>query len=341
MELGRQIKALRQSRGVTQEGLAEALGVTAQSVSKWERDAAAPDIQLLPALSAYFGVTIDELFALDDDTRMERIQNMLWDERALDRAVAERESRFLLEKARREPDSGRPWTLLAQLENHMAQEHRDRAAEYARTALTREPGQKDAHSELVQAMGGRLADWCAASHGGLIDWYKDYVDRNPGDWGGCMWLLDQLIDDQRFDEAREYHARLARADHTFRTPLYEGLILWHEGRRTDAAAVWERMQRDFADDWCVWFCMGDAMARAGQYERAKELYRKSAAMQPAPRYTDAFESVAKICELQRDWPGAIAAVEEERAVLAEEWNTTSGETVDRLDRELVRLRTKM
>ena len=127
MELGRQIKALRQSRGVTQEGLAEALGVTAQSVSKWERDAAAPDIQLLPALSAYFGVTIDELFALDDDTRMERIQNMLRDERALDRAVAERESRFLLEKARREPDSGRPWTLLAQLENHMAQERRHAA----------------------------------------------------------------------------------------------------------------------------------------------------------------------------------------------------------------------
>ena len=87
--------------------------------------------------------------------------------------------------------------------------------------------------------------------------------------------------------------------------------------------------------------MGDAMARTGQYERAKELYRKSAAMQPAPRYTDAFESVAKICELQRDWPGAVAAVEEERAVLAEDWNTTSGETVDRLDRELARLRAKM
>ena len=165
MELGRQIKALRQGRGVTQEGLAEALGVTAQAVSKWERDAAAPDIQLLPALSAYFGVTIDELFALDDDTRMERIQNMLWDERALDRAVVERESRFLLEKARREPDSGRPWTLLAQLENHMAQEHRDRAAEYARTALTREPGQKDARRNRVMLTDkGRAAvEGCQAA----------------------------------------------------------------------------------------------------------------------------------------------------------------------------------
>ena len=77
MEIGNQIKALRLARGVTQETLAEKLGVSAQAVSKWERGATAPDVQLLPSLSAYFGVTIDALFALSDETRMERIQNMI------------------------------------------------------------------------------------------------------------------------------------------------------------------------------------------------------------------------------------------------------------------------
>lgn len=76
MEIGNQIKALRQQRGVTQEAVAAALGVTAQAVSKWENGAAAPDIALLPALSAYFGVTIDELFR-PEGTYPNRAQRLL------------------------------------------------------------------------------------------------------------------------------------------------------------------------------------------------------------------------------------------------------------------------
>lgn len=64
MEIGNQIKLLRQWRGITQEEMAQHFGITAQAVSKWERGAATPDIALLPEISAYFGVTIDELFAL-------------------------------------------------------------------------------------------------------------------------------------------------------------------------------------------------------------------------------------------------------------------------------------
>ena len=71
MEIGNQIKAMRLRRGITQEQMANHFGVTPQAVSKWERGVATPDISLLPDLSAYFGVTIDELFALSDETRME------------------------------------------------------------------------------------------------------------------------------------------------------------------------------------------------------------------------------------------------------------------------------
>ena len=59
---------------------------------------AAPDISLLPALSAYFGVTIDELFALSDATRMGRIENMLWDVRFLNAADVEKMSLLLKER---------------------------------------------------------------------------------------------------------------------------------------------------------------------------------------------------------------------------------------------------
>lgn len=61
LKLHEQLAFLRRQKGVTQEELAQALGVTNQSVSKWESGQCCPDIQLLPELAAYFGVTVDEL----------------------------------------------------------------------------------------------------------------------------------------------------------------------------------------------------------------------------------------------------------------------------------------
>lgn len=341
MELGNKIRALRLQRGATQEALAKELDVSPQAVSKWEREAALPDVQLLPALSAYFGVTIDELFDLSDDTRMERIQNMLWDERVLDRDTVAREEAFLLERARREPEDGRPHALLADLENHLAREHRARAADYAKQALAREPDRKGAHSELVEAMGGKAADWYVANHRELIDWYKGFLAKNPGHRGGCLWLLDQLIDDERLAEARDYLARYEELDGSFRGPLYRGLILWREGAHDQAMAVWEDMCRRWPEDWLVWFSMGDVMARMGRYDQALAHYRKALAFQPRPRYVDPWESMAQVCQIQGDWAGAVQALEEELAVLAQDWDTTTGETADRLRRRIGQLRARI
>ncbi len=62
MEIGRNIKILRQKNGLTQEALADRLGITYQAVSKWETDANTPDIALLPELARIFGTSIDSLF---------------------------------------------------------------------------------------------------------------------------------------------------------------------------------------------------------------------------------------------------------------------------------------
>lgn len=59
--LNEQIAFLRKAKGTTQEELAKALGVTNQAVSKWESSQCCPDIQLLPDIADYFGVSIDEL----------------------------------------------------------------------------------------------------------------------------------------------------------------------------------------------------------------------------------------------------------------------------------------
>ena len=62
--LGKRIAAHRRRLGLTQDRLAELLGVTAQAVSKWENDQSCPDISLLPKLSQVFGCTTDELLGI-------------------------------------------------------------------------------------------------------------------------------------------------------------------------------------------------------------------------------------------------------------------------------------
>lgn len=63
MELiGKKIRTLRKNKKMTQEQLAEVLSVSPQSVSKWENGLSVPDIELLPIIARYFGITMDELF---------------------------------------------------------------------------------------------------------------------------------------------------------------------------------------------------------------------------------------------------------------------------------------
>ena len=67
LDLGKRIRELRQRNRITQETLAEALGVTSQAVSRWEASGSYPDMEIVPAIANYFGVSIDELFGYDNN----------------------------------------------------------------------------------------------------------------------------------------------------------------------------------------------------------------------------------------------------------------------------------
>ena len=61
MTIGQKLTALRKARGMTQEELSEAIGVTRQTISKWELDTSTPDLDYLCKLCDLFGVTADYL----------------------------------------------------------------------------------------------------------------------------------------------------------------------------------------------------------------------------------------------------------------------------------------
>ena len=87
MTMGSVIINHRKRLGLTQEALAQELGVTNQAVSKWELEQACPDVTLLPALADIFGITIDELFGREPKKQEMLCADVAWSEDGVLRVV--------------------------------------------------------------------------------------------------------------------------------------------------------------------------------------------------------------------------------------------------------------
>ncbi len=76
MGIGTQIRLLRKEKGISQDTLAQQLGVTYQAVSKWENGSTMPDITMLPVIARYFGVSVDYLLDYDLHNADEEIRSL-------------------------------------------------------------------------------------------------------------------------------------------------------------------------------------------------------------------------------------------------------------------------
>ena len=77
LRIGENIKFLRKAADITQETLAEMLGVSCQSVSRWELGACYPDMELLPAIAEIFRCSADSLLGIDDSTEKAKVDQYL------------------------------------------------------------------------------------------------------------------------------------------------------------------------------------------------------------------------------------------------------------------------
>ena len=73
LKMGRNLRVLRQTKDLTQEELAEAIGVSPQAISRWENDVALPDVARLPGMADFFDVSVDELMGRDSEDRKRRV----------------------------------------------------------------------------------------------------------------------------------------------------------------------------------------------------------------------------------------------------------------------------
>ena len=250
MELGKKIRQLRFKAGLTQEQLAEKLGIAPQSVSKWENAVAMPDITALPLIAEVFGVSIDDLFDLTAEQRFNRIENRMDMEEELPPDVFLEYEEFLKTRLADPRHKKRSAELMAYLYWHRMNSYARKASCSAREAIRMAPGEKVCQWMLADAEKHAVWDWNIANHAKAVDFYRELAEANPETRLPYLYLLDNLIADHRTEEAERYLARLRALPDTnpIMNEVYRAHIALARFDEPGADAIMEALGEKYADE---------------------------------------------------------------------------------------------
>ena len=326
MDIGNKIKLLRHKIGATQEQLGEKLGVSAQSISKWETGVTMPDITLLPILSSELGVTIDELFDLTVEQKLQRIEKRIdIEEDFPDDVFYEYENTLKIQLEEFE-DRRKVLSLLARLYHHRAESYLSKVSKYAREAILLAPEVKDCQWMLQKSDGAVSWDWNCSNHTDVIDFYKKVIESDtviPKTPLPYYDLIDNLIADHRTKEAEEYLNKCAKlpSHRPFLIPVYKAYIALAEYDTKKADDIMESALSEFSDNAGFLFETAQYYARKCEYEKAIAYYEQSweAEKHQMPRFTDALDGLATIYVIMNNSDKAIETYDRLIACLKSEW----------------------
>ncbi len=263
------LRRLRQQKGLTQEQLANHLGVSVQSVSRWECAITLPDVMLLPELARLYGVTVDDLYRSDARGYPSYAQRLLAvyesSGRTEDFLAAEQEFARMTERT---ADDLRAWGVLY---HYMMSS----CARLAQQKLEQAMDRPDATEQVyLSAAQQRLLLLCAQGGGaGEVRRYADALADNPAD--RRLWLLTVA--------AMEFAGEPERALQT----ALEGLdrfgdhvqLMIHAGdlcrtlRRYDEAFSWWKRALDQDSSYLdAVYSMGFCHEELGQWEEAHRVW---------------------------------------------------------------------
>ena len=340
MELGKKIKQLRCRAGLTQEQLAGQLGIAPQSVSKWENAAAMPDITALPLLAEIFGVTIDELFDLTVEQRLNRIENRMDVEEELPQDVFREYEDFLQAQLTAAPYRKRATELLSYLYWHRMNAYAQKVSRYAKDAIRRSPGEKGNYWELLQAERHAVWDWNMANHSKAIDFYREIVEANPGVSLPYMYLIDNLIADHRADEAEQWLDRYSALEgaHPVMKRVYRAYIALARFDAPTADRIIDDLLKEQPENDAALFEAAQYYAAKCDYEKAIDCYERAFAADPKrPRYQDALMGIADIYRITGDRRKAAQTYDRIVDLLENEWGFTDEVELQTAKKEQARL----
>ena len=327
MNIGNKIKQLRLKAGLTQEQLGSSLGISAQSVSKWENGVTMPDVSILPLLSSELGVTIDEIFDLTTDQKLQRIERRLDIEEEFSDSVFQEYASFLKHQLDEADDKRKVLSLLARLYHHRMEADSRKVSKYAREAISMAPEIKDCQWLLQKADGASIWDWNVGNHTSVIDFYKKIIEADtvtPPTPLPYYEVMDNLIADHRTKEAEKYLGiyQTLPSHKPFLVPVYQAHIALAEYDVQRADNIMETALKEFAENSGFLFESAQYHARKCAYVKAIEFYELSWAAEETqkPRYTDALQGIATIYEILGDREKAMETYGRILTCLKNEWN---------------------
>ena len=325
MELGKKIKQLRFKAGLTQEQLAEKLGIGAQSVSKWENAVAMPDITTLPLLAEVFGVSIDDLFDLTTEQRLNRIENRMDAEDELPADIFREFESFLQAELNTAKNQKRATELIAYLYWHRMNAEAQKATRYAKEAIRRAPNEKGCQWILNKTDNHAVWDWNMANHTKAVNFYRELAEANPDAALPYMYLLDNLIADHRTDEAERWLERFCALEkaHPVMKRVYRAYIALARFDEPAGDQIMEDLLAEQPDNDSVLFETAQYYAAKADYKKAINIYERAfAADIKRPRFQDALMGIADIYEIMGDYANAAKTYDRIIDLLENEWGLT-------------------
>ena len=326
MELGKKIKQLRYKAGLTQEQLAERMGVSPQSVSKWENAVAMPDITALPQLAEIFGVSIDDLFDLTSEQRLNRIENRMDAEDELPQDIFWEYEEFLKGQTAAEPNKVRATDLLAYLYWHRMNSYGRKASRWAKESIRLHPTEKNNQWILNYTDRHAAWDWNMHNHTDGIEFYKELVKENPDSELCYSYLLDNLIADHRADEAEAALQKMQalKDARPVIVETYRAHIALARFDEKTADRIMEDLLKAHETDWICLFEAAQYYAMKCDYEKAIDLYERCfAATTRRPRFQDELMGISDCYRCMGDYQKAADTYDRIVALLQDEWGMTA------------------
>lgn len=326
MDIGNKIRQLRLKAGLTQDRLGMLLGISAQSISKWETGTTMPDISLLPLLSSELGVTIDEIFDLTIDQKLQRIEKRLDIEEEFEHGIFE-EYENLLKNIQNDGENRRnALSLLARLYHHRMESDSRKVSKYAREAIMTAPEVKDCQWLLQKAEGASVWDWNCLNRADIIKFYKKVIESDtiyPQTPLPYYELINNLIADHRTNEAKEYLEICSTlpAHKPFLIEVFKAHIALAEYNEKLADEIMETALQSYKDDSGFLFEKAQYHARKCEYDKAITYYERSWALEEdkKPRFTDALFGIATIYGILGDKTKALETYDRIIVCLKSEW----------------------
>lgn len=337
MEIGKIIRELRTQKQVQQEEMAQYLGISAQAISKWETGVNLPNITLLPAIATYFGITIDELFQLPAESRLEQIENMVLRESRIRQETFQEAVTFLNDIILDNPKNVRAYIDLAFLYNHRASSDHRLASEYAKKAMELAPEEKAGKVAFLEANNGASGDEWYDNHFEVIQYFKEFLQKNPSNYHGLYSIIVNLLADGRYDEAVPYIQELQKIRDTYLPLIYLGDVAMGKGDRKEAIRLWNQAVEKSPEVWQAYCARADRLKKLGMIDEAMADYEYCFAMQKPPRITDGLYSLAQMHESSLEYQSAIADYKRIIQCIREDHNPEPNAEITRLEAEICRL----